>query len=164
MGAEPSRFMTSLRGLVFLVTLGLLGWVGAPALAGPILCGPFLMPNGNIEQFPCPSEDPVPPALSPLELIPPLPDLALPSPTDLAPPSPDLSAPWFPPEPLGGIAPPVGSLLEPPVGDYPAMFAVAPLLDEPPGHSPEPGTMALIGCGLLALGLLARRRAGQRTE
>lgn len=129
------------------VIIGLLtAWM---AIASPIDCSSLGLPDGGQPAL-CPELTPPHP---PFFYLPPLPD---PEPPPLPPWA------WLPP-PSTDPPPPPWTFFEdpsePPVMDHPEADDTFRGLDpDPSAHTPEPAAFALIGSGLIALGLLGRWR------
>lgn len=153
---QPRRRILGKRNA--LVILLAVAWCAGPVGASTMQCIPLPLPDGTVWQAFCPGPPSVPEP--PLWLL--LPPLLLP------PPLPEPSLPPFPPfDPL---------LLLPPLPDFPTgpgLLDLPPLpgplgeelvlpltlaLDAgpPPSHAPEPASFALIGLGLLAVGIAGR--------
>ncbi len=135
--------------------------VMSPLAASTIACAPLPLPDGRTVPGPC--EDgswfPQPPwyylpSTPPLPEPPPLPPFAyLLDPGPPLPPS-DFLLIVYGPDGTPGSFP-----AEPPA----YLFVADPpdFSDPAPEHAPEPGGLALIGLGLLVLGILGRRRKGR---
>ncbi len=157
------RFALRLRGFILALLVALAA--ASPSAASTIACAPLILPDGHTIPGPCEENSWFPqppwwylPLTPPAPEPPPLPPYAfIPDPGPLLPPSDFFlfayEPGWTPPDPV--TDPPAYSLF----ADPPPDFADPPNFADPaPEHAPEPGGLALIGLGLLVLGIWGRCR------
>ena len=150
-GVVPARLVVALMLLA--------AW---PLAAGPVNCIPLPLPDGSFVPGWCEDDSWLP--QPPWWYLPPWPpEPTPPPPWLLLPPLPEPDPPppfwFFETDPVPNVI-----LPDPGASPSPAPFEdglrIAP--DDDPRHAPEPGGLALIGLGLLVLGILGRWRSMRR--
>jgi len=157
-----AMWITRRPGASGILAAALLLVLALPSSAGPINCIPLPSPDGSVLPGVCEDDSWLP--QPPWWYLPPWPPQPTPPPPSFfLPPLPDPEPPppsWFFP------GDPVPQVIIPDPGAPPSLvffddgLRIAP--DADPQHTPEPGGLALIGLGLLALGILGRWRAMRR--